>query len=200
MRDRDRVSVEDRSPQDDNPTTVSGMSNHDLNRRDFTRLSAAAFGGLMAGSLAGCTQSPPPAAPPATPPAGSDAGADAGGGAADTPAGGDSVVADASANFLLGEKHACRGLNICKGHGADGMNECAGQGTCATIDHHSCGGDHACKGQSGCGNTAGVNSCKTEGSCAVPMHEPAWSKARETFEKLMQGQNKEFGAAPAAEE
>lgn len=30
------------------------------------------------------------------------------------------------------EKHACKGMNSCKGQGADGKNECKGKGTCAT--------------------------------------------------------------------
>ena len=30
------------------------------------------------------------------------------------------------------EKHACKGLNSCKGQGADGKNECKGKGSCAT--------------------------------------------------------------------
>ena len=29
-------------------------------------------------------------------------------------------------------KHACKGLNACKGQGADGKNSCKGQGSCAT--------------------------------------------------------------------
>lgn len=30
------------------------------------------------------------------------------------------------------EKHACKGLNSCKGKGADGKNECKGKGSCRT--------------------------------------------------------------------
>jgi hypothetical protein len=29
-------------------------------------------------------------------------------------------------------KHACKGLNACKGQGADGKNSCKGKGSCAT--------------------------------------------------------------------
>lgn len=30
------------------------------------------------------------------------------------------------------EKHACKGMNSCKGQGADGKNACKGHGSCAT--------------------------------------------------------------------
>ena len=30
------------------------------------------------------------------------------------------------------EKHACKGMNSCKGQGADGKNDCKGQGSCKT--------------------------------------------------------------------
>lgn len=30
------------------------------------------------------------------------------------------------------EKHACKGLNSCKGKGADGKNDCKGKGSCRT--------------------------------------------------------------------
>lgn len=30
------------------------------------------------------------------------------------------------------EKHACKGLNSCKGNGGDGKNACKGHGSCAT--------------------------------------------------------------------
>lgn len=30
------------------------------------------------------------------------------------------------------EKHACKGMNSCKGQGGDGKNACKGQGSCAT--------------------------------------------------------------------
>ncbi len=32
------------------------------------------------------------------------------------------------------EKHACKGLNSCKGQGADGKNDCKGKGSCKTDD------------------------------------------------------------------
>ena len=38
----------------------------------------------------------------------------------------------AAATETAKEKHACKGLNSCKGQGADGKNECKGKGSCRT--------------------------------------------------------------------
>lgn len=68
------------------------------------------------------------------------------------------------------EKHACKGMNSCKGLGADGKNECKGHGSCRTdIDEsaapakekHACKGLNSCKGQ----GADGKNECKGKGSC-----------------------------------
>jgi hypothetical protein len=78
------------------------------------------------------------------------------------------------------EKHACKGLNSCKGNGGckvegkngcNGHNECKGKGGCATVKH-SCKGTNACKAQGGCkveGKNAckGQNTCKAQGGCKV---------------------------------
>ncbi len=70
-------------------------------------------------------------------------------------------------------KHACKGLNACKGQGKDAKNSCKGQGGCATAEHHSCKSQNECKGQGGCktddNSCAGKNSCKGKGGCAVPV-------------------------------
>src|SRR5438270_13122604 len=67
------------------------------------------------------------------------------------------------------DKHACKGLNGCKGQGAGGKNECKGKGDCASKEYrHSCAGKNACKGQ----GAGGKNDCKTKGSCAVPPAPP----------------------------
>jgi hypothetical protein len=95
------------------------------------------------------------------------------------------------------ELHVCRGLNSCKGHGADGKNACAGQGTCATVQH-GCAQQNTCKGQGGCGETPGENDCKTKGGCEVPVGGDMWTKARAKFEARMKTQGKEIGAAPPA--
>lgn len=78
-------------------------------------------------------------------------------------------------------KHACAGMNDCKGQGGcktdhndcAGQNDCKGQGGCATVDRHSCAGQNDCKGQGGCKtdhhDCAGQNDCKGQGGCAVPV-------------------------------
>lgn len=87
-----------------------------------------------------------------------------------------------SSHAMAGEKHACKGMNTCKGNGGcgtaanacAGKNACKGQGGCATVDKHGCKGQNACKGQGGCksgdNGCAGKNSCKGQGGCAVPVH------------------------------
>ena len=70
-----------------------------------------------------------------------------------------------SVQMAAADKHACKGLNSCKGQGADGKNDCKGQGSCASKAYkHSCAGKNACKGQ----GAGGKNECKGKGSCAVP--------------------------------
>jgi len=160
------------------------MDRPELNRRDFHRLTMAAFGGVVAGSIAGCGKEKKPAGPEPTP-GGTGAGA--------TPAktGGEEVAT------IKGEPHACRGLNACKGQGADGKNDCAGQGDCATKAwHHSCSAQNDCKGQGGCGDNPTQNDCKGKGGCHVPLMDSVWDAARKHFEENMKNDNKDFGAAP----
>ena len=146
------------------------MVKSDLNRRDFSRLTAAAVGGLMAGASLGA----------------SALGAD------------DKVPKkDKKKNPMLGEPHVCRGINMCKGLGADKKNACAGQGTCATAKEHLCHFMNECRGQGGCGAKPGENECKGKGECGVPMSSKAWQKARKRFEELMKKEGKEVGPAPA---
>jgi len=160
------------------------MDHPELNRRDFNRLTAAAFGGVLAGSMTGCgsDDEKKPNSSGATPGIGSSQPAKSGG----------KEVASTK-----GDPHACRGLNACKGQGADGANDCAGQGDCATKEwHHSCGSDNACKGQGGCGDNPTQNDCKGQGGCHIPLMDSAWEKAREFFEKKMTEADKKFGDAP----
>ena len=174
------------------------MKKTDLSRRDFNRLSMAAFGGVVAGTFAGCADEgadPAPASAPApdagAAPDGSDTTATEGEEAGEP-------AAEETASLLMGEKHVCRGLNQCKGAGAGGENACAGTGACATIAAHLCAGNNECKGQGGCGEKPGENACKGMGSCAVKLKEHAWGKARTNFEAVMTAAGKEVGAAPAA--
>jgi hypothetical protein len=145
------------------------MSDHEVNRRDFQRLTLAAFGGLVAGAAAAESK------------------------AAD----GKPPQKDDKKNPLLGEPHICRGLNVCKGLGADKKNACAGQGVCATAKEHSCHFKNECRGQGGCGEKPGENACKAKGECAVPLMGDTWEKARKRFEELMKEEGKKVGKAPA---
>lgn len=165
------------------------MSSNELNRRDFHRLSMAAMGGVMAGSLAGCESKPlpPPAAPhPAkTLPPTATATTDS---------------KDVAATGEKQEWHLCRGLNECKGKGGGataGKNDCAGLGDCATVKEHTCGGENECKGQGGCGENPATNECKGKGGCHIPLMKHAWKSVRKRFEEKMKADGKKFGEAPA---
>ena len=134
-----------------------------ISRRDFHKLTSAALGGMVAGTMIGCT----------------------------------SEVKEAKA--APAEPHACRGLNECKGQGADKKNACAGRATVPLHDH-DCATQNDCKHQGGCGEmpAPGFNDCKTKGGCAVPMKGNMWDKARAYFEDQMKKEGKQIGAAPAA--
>lgn len=168
------------------------MKRPDINRRDFNRLTIAAFGGMVAGSMTGC-QKPAPPAPqaPAT-------DAEAGSSTKDEHDHAADGTADKDVSLLMKEPHVCRGLNTCKGTYAGVENDCAGLGACATVAEHACAGSNECKGQGGCGTNPGMNSCKGKGSCHIPLMEDAWKLARAEFEKAMQKAGKKVGPAPAA--
>lgn len=170
------------------------MLRDDLNRRDFHKLTAAALGGMVAGSAVGCGGGD---AGKGTKPA--DKGtkpADKGAGSGTTSekGGGDAVAV----NDWTGDVHVCRGLNACKGKGMGGTNSCAGQGACATAKAHDCHTHNDCKFQGGCEESAGTNACKGKGDCAVPLNDGTWKKARAKFEAAMTKAEKKFGDAPAA--
>lgn len=170
------------------------MKRPDLNRRDFNRLTIAAFGGMMAGSMAGCEKPAPPA--PKTPAAGEEAGSSTKDEHDHDHA--KEETSDKDVSLLMKEPHVCRGLNTCKGTYAGVENECAGLGACATVTEHACAGSNECKGQGGCGTNPGMNSCKGKGSCHIPLMENAWKLARVEFEKGMEKAGKKVGPAPAA--
>lgn len=159
------------------------MQDHGLDRRDFHKLTAAALGGMITGTMIGCGGAAPPAnnAPVAA--------------TSETPAAG-GTLSDAE-KLIIDEPHTCRGLNSCQGKGRSKDNACAGQGTCASIADTTCGGNNECKGQGGCGELPGMNDCKGKGGCHVPLMEDAWKTARTAFETAMKKSGKKVGTAPA---
>ncbi|HTU27492.1 MAG TPA: hypothetical protein VMF30_18935 [Pirellulales bacterium] len=142
------------------------MAGSELNRRDFQRLTAAALGGVIGGSLL----------------QGHALAAD------DT---GKSLLDEPHVCRGL---NACKEKGGCGK--TKGKNECAGQGNCATAEKHDCKGQNACKGQGGCGEHPGENTCKGKGSCEVLLKDAAWKKARANFEAAMKKAGKKFGPAP----
>ena len=143
-----------------------------INRREFQRLTMAAFGGMLVGARVAH-------------------------GNAKTKTKAQAQKSDMQENSLLTEPHVCRGLNTCRNRGATGKNSCAGQGLCATARAHVCAALNECKGQGGCGERPGENACKGRGSCAVPLVNRVWPKARTRFEKLMK--KGDVGRAPPPE-
>ncbi len=164
------------------------MSLLPCHRRDFHKLTMAAFGGLLAGSAIGCGDDKK----------GKTGGGKTGAQGSDTqgPDGTGKTKLTEAQEVMLKEPHVCRGLTACKVTGAGKENACAGQGTCATAAAHDCSGMNECKGQGGCGETAGRNACKGQGECAVPLSDKTWQKARPAFEQAMKAGGKTFGGAP----
>ncbi len=159
----------------------------ELSRRDFQWLAAAAFGGVLAGTIAGCGEGD--GKPKST------TKSDSGGTQAAAKGAGAATVAGATSVAL----HACRGLNECKSQGKDHKNACAGQGSCFTVTHE-CSEKNDCKNQGGCGSTYGFNDCKGKGGCGhFPIDDKkTWQKARDHFEARMKETGKKVGPAPAA--
>jgi membrane protein involved in colicin uptake len=195
------------------------MSIHSLDRRDFSRLSLAALGGVLSGTAAVAQTTPQPIAPPngpvrpparpprpaAAPPAADKPPADK---AASDKAAADKAAADKAAADKKKKKpekpkeiHICRGLNTCQGKGKTGDNKCAGQGLCATTTAapHECAGANNCKGQGGCGADPGRNMCAGYGNGSVPILEDEWPRLRAEFEARMKRLKRPFGAAPLSE-
>ncbi|MBV8201922.1 MAG: hypothetical protein JOZ15_14985, partial [Acidobacteria bacterium] len=79
------------------------MKDLDLNRRDLGKLTAAALGGAIAGSLLAPMGQPGLFA---------------------------AEPAKADDSHWLKDPHICCGLNTCKGHGKGASNDCAGMGSC----------------------------------------------------------------------
>ena len=157
------------------------MRNERLERREFHKLTLAALGGALTGSLAGCDKGPAPAT---TGKGTSSASSSTTGG-----------VTVASAD-TKSELHLCHGLNSCKNQGAGGKNDCAGTGACATVKHHECGSDNECKNLGGCGGKEGANECKGKGGCHVPLMEGARQTVRDRLETKMKNEGKTLGKDP----
>jgi hypothetical protein len=145
------------------------MKPNDFSRRDFTRLAAAAVGGLVIGSNVTFAQDKKP----------------------------EKKDPNKDGFPWLQEPHICRGLNpTCKGETGGKKNECAGQAHFHTVKEHKCKGMNECAGEGGCGENPGENKCKGQGDCAVPMSDKTWEKARKKFEEAMTKAGKKFGEAP----
>jgi hypothetical protein len=97
---------------------------------------------------------------------------------------------------MLSDPHVCRGINTCRGKGADRRNKCAGTGVCATASAHPCKMHNDCRGQGGCGDQPGENECRGWGACDVPLKPRLWVKARRRFEELMKQRKRWFGVPP----
>lgn len=145
------------------------MPGSDLKRRDFHKLTMAAFGGMVAGAGLETAH------------------------AQEKEEEGKLTMDPA---LLAQEPHVCRGLNTCKGKDATGNNACAGQGACSAVEKHSCDGMNDCKGQGGCSGYPGQNTCKGKGHCAVPLSEKTWAVARKQFEEVMKDLGHKVGPAP----
>ncbi|HEX9940750.1 MAG TPA: ferritin-like domain-containing protein [Thermoanaerobaculia bacterium] len=74
--------------------------------------------------------------------------------------------------------HACQGLNMCAGKGANDTGTQPGDGDCATAWFHTCGGTNMCAGQGGCGYAGNdpqgdwqpnFNSALGNGGCGAPI-------------------------------
>jgi hypothetical protein len=142
------------------------MSTSYVDRRNFNRLTLAALGGMMAGTVMANQQEEEGTKP------------------------------DPKKKEDKKELHVCRGLNSCKGQGKSGQNRCAGMGTCHTATEIGCAQENECKGQGGCGMRPGENECKNKGQGPVPLTEEAWPTARRRFEARMRRGGKPVGEAP----
>ena len=92
------------------------MKRDHVNRRDFNKLTMAAMGGMMAGSLIGCGTK-------------KTEKTEANSEEPDANAKGEENEETVAASWE--GPHVCRGLNACKGKGKTGKNACVGQGECA---------------------------------------------------------------------
>ena len=104
-----------------------------LDRRKFNQLTAAAFGGLAAGTLLGCQGNAEPEAVVDAKPAGDVHLCRGLNDCKGLGKGGDNACRG-QGTCATAKEHACGGMNECKGLGGcgatAGANECAGKGGC----------------------------------------------------------------------
>lgn len=205
------LAAEERSARDALHDPVGGAAEPvNRHRREFAKLTAAAFAGLMAGILVDLARDHSNSAGTA---------ASTGGSFPQSPKPNTEIVQANTAEsnppkpssptippppkgtdvnlLMVGDPHVCRGLNICRGKDKKHNNSCAGRGACATAESHACNGQNVCKGQAGCDSTAGINTCKGKGACAVPLKDATWKIARARFEQLAKAKHLAIGPAPA---
>lgn len=107
------------------------MSQHELDRRQFHQLTAAALGGLVAGATLGCGNSQPVASAPA---GGTDKHLCRGLNECKGQGAGGKNDCRGQGECATVEHHSCGGDNTCKGLGgcgpSVGANDCAGKGGC----------------------------------------------------------------------
>jgi hypothetical protein len=142
------------------------MESLDLSRRDFTKLAAAAVGGLLAGLRAVRAADESKKKDPNKP----------------------LLLQDPHICRGLNP--------TCKGEVKGKKNNCAGMAYGPTVKEHACKGHNDCAGEGGCGEKPGENKCKGMGECAVPLKDKAWKQARKNFETAMTKAGKTFGDAP----
>lgn len=177
------------------------MKRIELSRREFHRLTVAAFGGVVAGTAIGCGNNGNDAG------SGRDEGTTAGDATtADLDTAADDSPRDGEQEPVGGERpefNACLGLNQCKQSGKNaGEHDCAGQGACATAKSHDCATKNECKYLGGCDGKPAANDCRGQGGCQMPLEpfgDEPWQQARTAFEKRMKEAGVTVGAAPLPE-
>ena len=142
------------------------MLDRELHRRDFTRLTMAAFGGLVAGTGVAFAQDKD-----------------------DKKTGKKNPLLyephicrglNTCKGKAKGKENSCAGQGACatvEAHSCKGENECRGQGGCGAKP-----GENACKGMGGCEVPIGK--------------DETWKKARKRFEEVMAADGKKVGPAP----
>ena len=108
------------------------MASSEIDRRTFNQLTAAALGGIAAGSLAGCGGTKPAVGPATT--AAADAHLCRGLNDCKGKGKGGDNACRGQGGCATAKEHACGGKNECKGlggcGGSEGANDCKGKGGC----------------------------------------------------------------------